>query len=228
MLRKPQTVSLARPNSRRFGGARWLGFASRIRANYRVACRRKAALNVRWFKRRFRVMTLRNRWLMFAGFPQYQVQVSGHLHSRVDSHTHKHFMALQKDSAAPRPRMQRFVRNHFSLALRSVRLLESKSVHTSVRTLVRETRRVERHFAAPPLAAPTPGVVAAAQTTTPNVLTIARQAEPKGNAPQDRFRGAPGSVPAALPEIDVNRIADQVLRQMDHRIAAWRERRGRG
>jgi hypothetical protein len=227
MLRKPQTVSLGKPKPRRFGGARWLGFAARIRASYRVVCRSKGALNLRWFKRHFRAIPLRNRWLMFAGFQQYQVQVSDHLHLREDFHTTNHFVALRQYPAAPRPSMQRLVRKHFSLALRSVRLLESKSVQTSVRALVRETRSVERYFAAPPLAARTPSAAPAGPTAAPNVLTIARQAEPQGNQPQDRFRRAPGSVSAPLPEVDVNRIADQVMRQMDHRIAAWRERRGR-
>jgi hypothetical protein len=227
MLRKPQVVRLIGPKPYHSGGARWLGFAARIRANYGIVCARMGGLELRWFRRHFRAATFLSRWLMFARFPRYQVQVSPQLHFRQDSHTQVHY-AEPKHAVALRAGMQRFVRNHYSLALRSVRLLESKSVHTSVRALVRENRGVERYFAAQPLPSVAPSRIPAPPPPATKVLTIAKHEEADKKVLPDGFFRPAVSVSAVLPEMDVNRIADQVLRQMDHRIAAWRERRGRG
>jgi len=35
------------------------------------------------------------------------------------------------------------------------------------------------------------------------------------------------AAPTPVPDINIAHITDQVMRQLDHRISAWRERRGR-
>jgi hypothetical protein len=124
--------------------------------------------------------------------------------------------------------MRRFIHSHLSLALRSTRVLESKSLRTAVRVVVREKHSVERHFAPQPSQVPTTNLPSSPAAAVSNGMTIARQAETKRNSVQDEFQKASGFPYAVSTAVDVNRIAEQVIRQMDHRIAAWRERRGRG
>jgi hypothetical protein len=228
MLRKPKVVSFANARARGFAGARWLSFAARIRANYGSFNKRRGGLLLHWLRHPSRSITFQNRWLLSALFPRYQLHLSNPLYFGDVFHSQKDSAAPPKYAAAPGGGMQRFIHNHFSLALRSIRVLESKSLHTAVRTVVREKHSVEHHFAAQPLQVQATNAASSPVAPGPSVLTIARQAETRRNAVQDELQKVPRFPSAISTEMDVNRIADQVIRQMDHRIAAWRERRGRG
>ena len=209
------------------GGSRWRSFATEIRATYAMARKRAGGGFLKWHRAGLPKAFVENYWLLFARFPLNLLRASSHLSLREHFHTQKSLYLPSGYKIIPGARIERTLERQRALVLRSVRLLEPKTVHTSVRTVVREHRSVERYRAVPELTV-LPRPAAHVPTTPTSILTISPQAEATGNVSPAELHRAPGASRVVSPEVDVGRIADLVMRQMDHRISAWRERRGRG
>jgi hypothetical protein len=108
--------------------------------------------------------------------------------------------------------MQRTILRHTNNERQSVMSLVNHDIHTTVRPIVRESSHFEHTL-----------VVKAAhnrnrQPETGAPLRVLSNVTPMPQTP---------AFPAPMPQINISQIADQVMRQLDHRISSWRERRGR-
>jgi hypothetical protein len=226
----PATAPLAR-RTIVFAGARWLALAHRLANRYRLTSRRLDSA-IRWRRilhpRRF---TQHNYTLLPA--PQWRVNIglNVHLSPAVHPATHAHGVPLLQTTAfsptyAPAHAhswrtsitnhlvMQRFVTRQAPAARQPMQLLLSEHVvHTAVRPMVRERSRVQ------PLPLPRP---AAALARSHEPVPV----EPRAALVRDMSVVSPVQQPR-VPDINIAQITEQVMRQLDHRISAWRERRGR-
>jgi hypothetical protein len=145
---------------------------------------------------------------------------------------------------------------HARLTLRVVHQLGREDrTHTVLARTHTLVRRVERHLAATrdvverrhrveqvalqpgamPRLAPDPRGGAAARAPAPLVVpplprVLRRAVAPEPAADPPRVAGPPPvwqRAQGAPPAIDVARLTDEVMRGIDRRLAAWRERRGR-
>jgi hypothetical protein len=108
--------------------------------------------------------------------------------------------------------MNRFVERQVPVALQPMRMLADHVVHTSVRPVVREKLLVEHRLLSGP--APSRALKAESIAVESRIVT-------------PREIQTPAATPVRVPDVNIAHIADQVMRQLDHRISAWRERRGR-
>jgi hypothetical protein len=230
MSAKPQLANtFSASRAHRFAGARWLEFARKLAKRYRARLRR-LGLAMLW-PRRARVRWLRERWLLSQGNLSWELNLGLsmgsksarsvlNLPSSAQSLMRTLFLNPVQKGREPHahPRiahhfiMQRFVAPQVPVALQPLRILAEPVVHTSVRPIVRESVRVEHRLVSRP------------------AVDRAHRSEP--GTPESRFVtarevSAPAAAPLRAPEINVAQIADQVMRQLDHRISSWRERRGR-
>lgn len=227
-------------------GLRWRETARRLALRYRV-CRRAPGFNLQWVRRLSRTRRLHERWLLGLSSSGWQLHLGLNLQLHEISRNVPGFVLAAQTLApisspvtthatrdtrsradfvppAPLPRaistparkpsriargfaMARFVLQHLSIAMRPARINPERVFCSFVRPVVRESVRVERRFVSRPAAERAPVV------------------EPRP-AMQTAFMTA-NFPPPRPPEINVGQIADQVIRQIDHRISAWRERRGR-
>jgi hypothetical protein len=100
----------------------------------------------------------------------------------------------------------------------------SREVTTRV---VARTDRVEmRQATGRSLVLASPAVAVAARAR--NAAVVPEMGSPMPMSMQARMSANPcGARDAAPPPVNVDRIADQVLQQLDRRVSAWRERMGR-
>jgi hypothetical protein len=230
--RKQLATSFPNRRSYGFAGTRWLALAHRLSDRYRIG-RRRLGMNLQWRHRRVRGRGLWERCWASPASPGWQVNIGFNFHVRGDaSGTWKQSawtqlpartlsfytrpLSLERDTGGTWVTnsfvMKRFVARQIPIAVQPMRMLAERVVHTSVRAVVREKLRVEHRLLAGPFPRKT------------------HRDEPNSIAPQviaPRETQAPVAVPIGVPDINIAHIADQVMRQLDHRISAWRERRGR-
>jgi hypothetical protein len=99
------------------------------------------------------------------------------------------------------------------------------TLEVALRRLTHQMRRVEEHLTEAPeivLHGLAPAVVAAEHRAPAE----AERFPPAAKA-WDSFNQAPRAQPAAAPALDIEQLTDQVIRQIDSRVIAMRERMGR-
>ncbi len=225
------TASLARRTAA-FAGARWLAVARRLANRYRLTSRRlDSAIRWRRMMARPRRFTQRNYALLPS--PQWRVNIGLNVHLSPAAHAAIHAPGaplLQTTPFSPSYApahahswrtsitnhlvMKRIVTRQAPAVLQPMRLLLSEhTVHTAVRPMVRERSRVQ------PLPLPKPAAA-------PGRSHEPVPAEPRAALVRDMSVVSPVQQPR-VPDINIAQITEQVMRQLDHRISAWRERRGR-
>jgi hypothetical protein len=111
-------------------------------------------------------------------------------------------------------------------AVRSIpharRLIDDQLVHALIKRVTARTDRVEWRAAGRDLVLAVPAAAAAPRRTVESELL------PASKASHRRLSNDPWSGrEASASPVNVDRIADQVLQQLDRRVTAWRERMGR-
>jgi hypothetical protein len=100
------------------------------------------------------------------------------------------------------------------------RSTREESIDTTVRNILARTRRVEEQV--------TVRTQFAARSGDAPAQTDPRRPQPRENTEWWRPETPPsGNRQPAQPVVNVDQIADTVLRQLDRRMGAWRERQGR-
>lgn len=227
--------SIASTNTRRHRGNRWLAWARAIRERRGLPQLRRAPLAMR-FVSRLRTLVLVHHKTMHEGSTtpvSYHDAASVSLFPRIDLHFTNLYSTVfaQRFQMAGTAAIERGVlRTGFSggghrTANDSAALppysLAGLHTHVAVERVIEQTRRVE--YRMPPASRILPQVAmkpveAAAANGRGASMPVT------GRTPDDATRFRP---PAAPAQINVEQITDHVLRQLDHRILAWRERTGR-
>jgi hypothetical protein len=225
-----------------FAGARWLGIAHRLANRYR-RIRRRTESAMLWRRalarpRRFMQPNLAvlpaQPWRLNMGLNFHFSQsvstprpsrvepspaalpetAQPQLHSRTFSPTYKSMQApIWRTSIVNHLTMKRFVTRQAPALLQPMCLLTEHRVHTAPRPVVRERSQAQ----ALPLSRSATAQARGAETV---------RVEPRIPA----VREMPATSSVAQPrmaDINIAQITEQVMRQLDHRISAWRERRGR-
>lgn len=225
-----------------FAAARWLAVAHRLAGRHRLTRRRLDAA-IRWRRALARPGRFtQHNWAILPG-PQWRLNLGLSVHlapppaalrtswvqssaltrpstaqpllqnttfAPIYAHAQAH---TWRTSIANHLVMKRFVTRQAPAVLQPMRILSQHVVHTAARPIVRERSRVQ------PL--PLPRSAAAQARST---QTVAVESRPP--LVRDLTAFTPAQQPR-VPEINIAQIAEQVMRQLDHRISAWRERRGR-
>lgn len=248
LTRKQIATFLPNRSTHAFAGVRWVALAHRLANRYRVG-RLRLHLTLQWRRRLTHARRLwEQRWISPASSTwqvnvgrwispassAWQVNVGLDLHFLEEVNgTRKLSSGVQLASPplsydrTPRSAernatntwvtnnfdMKRFVTPYVPLALQPMRVLTGRLVHTSVRPIVREKLRVEHRMLSVPMANK-------AHRHQPDSV------EPKTIVTHNMHVPATTAPTGAL-DINIAQLADQVMRQLDHRISAWRERRGR-
>jgi hypothetical protein len=108
--------------------------------------------------------------------------------------------------------MLHFVQSQVITALQPAGTIVERNLHSALRPIVREGPRVEP------------------KRLVTTIADYGRAAE--SNLQERRMAQVVEAQKASVttgrtPEINIAHLADQVMRQLDHRISSWRERRGR-
>src|ERR1035441_2033381 len=242
--RKQLANALRAPKGRRFGGTCWLDLARRLSTRYRKR-RYWVCAALQGPRRHGHVRWLRERWFQPWESPQFKLNLGLNVNLHAKMRVQNQILVVPRDTSEtdnghsplvnrfadprvftrhpPEPNpsqpglvrhlvMERFVAPQISIALAPMRALTERAVHTSVRPVVRESRRAEDRVFSKSATdhVPKPEAVKREQLAIPAHAI-----------------STPTAVPIRVPDVNVAQIADQVMRLLDHRISAWRERRGR-
>lgn len=226
--------SIASTNTPRCKGNRWLAWARAIRERRGLPQLRRAPLAMR-FVSRLRTLVLVHHKTMrevSTASISYHDATSVSLFPRIDLHftnLHSTVLAQRFQTAGAVTVEPGVLRTGFSAGghrtandpATPMRYPGVLHTHVSVQRVIERTRRVEHRM--PPASRILPQVAmkpveaAAANGRGASIPVM-------GRPPDDATRFRP---PAAPAQINVEQITDHVLRQLDHRILAWRERTGR-
>lgn len=230
MLARPQPVFTNRGREGLSGPCcRWLTFAQQL-ASRRRRQRRHIGVTMHWLRRLAGTRWLRSVYSHLSSPMQLNLGVNVQVHEGAEVvrqfvSRHNTLLPLPlAHSVQPAASdhgplrisqnfvMQRFVTERRGIVEQPMRPLGAASVHTSVRPVVRTNTRVEcRLLSRPTAERPSSAEVSAAGPKAFPATVVSM----------------PAGIPVCPPEINVAQIADQVMRQLDHRISSWRERRGR-
>lgn len=230
LSKRPITAGARAKTAGVFGSARWQNFAMAFANRYR-RIRRRSGLFLRWRRHYPGLRWVRQHWLPSSGVMNWRLNLNLNADMKEFVREHRHFLrtAPQHEptifdgdgapAARPTPRlisqhflMQRMIRTFMIRERQPSMSLVQHSVHTAVRPIVRENLRVEHTLVLKTVAEQTRETEVSVAVRKPAALVE------MPNAP---------ATPPRMPEINISQIADQVMRQLDHRISSWRERRGR-
>jgi len=243
MFVRPQLAVSRRTEQRRtLATLRWRDLARRVAGRYRQSQRRmgltlhwrRPTVKTRWLREHWlREHTLRESWVLTPGTMRlrlsFNLNVNEHETTRdllrqpgfapakaqrtiLTSATLHEKQLILRSLVSPAFPLQRFVKPQVITALQPVIMNAGRDVHTAVRQIVRETTRVEHRLIAKrePEARRESETKFAERKNVPSLVT-----------------NRAAAVTPTMPEINISQITDQVMRQLDHRISSWRERRGR-
>jgi hypothetical protein len=213
-----------------FGGARWQHFAKAFANRYR-RIRRRSGLFLRWRRHSVALRWARQHWLPSSGVMNWRLNLNLNADMKEFVREHRHYLRITPEheptifggdgapTARPTARlisqhflMQRMIRMHMLSEQQSVMSLVKHTVHTAVRSVVRENLRVEHTLVTKTVAERNGETEVSVEVRKPAAVVQMPNAS---------------TITPRMPEINISQIADQVMRQLDHRISSWRERRGR-
>ena len=230
LSKKPITSGARTKTASIFAGGRWRNFAQAI-VNRHRRIRRRSGLSLHWRRLSSGKRWVRQHWLPSPGVMNWQLNLS--VNAEIQNFVREHRYALPTRrlenpefvsaglALADQPQarlishhflMQRLIRTHKLQTQQPMTLVTEHNIHTAIRPVVRENSRVENTL-----------VVKAAPARDRELESNAHVRKPSAVAQMPPTV----NLPPRMPEIDISHIADQVMRQLDHRISSWRERRGR-
>lgn len=226
--------SIASTNTRRYKGNRWLAWARAICERRGLPQLRRAPLAMRFVSRLRTLVLVHHKTMREVSTASifYHDATSASLFPRIDLHFTNLFstvLAQRFQTAGAVTVEPGVLRTRFSAGHRTANGSATPLPHyvARLRTYVSVQRVIERaqrvEYRMPPASRILPQVAmkpVEAATANGRGASISVTGRP----PDDAIRFRP---PAAPAQINVEQITDHVLRQLDHRILAWRERTGR-
>ncbi|HEU0139788.1 MAG TPA: hypothetical protein VFQ79_08765 [Bryobacteraceae bacterium] len=227
--------SIASTNTRRYKGNRWLAWARAIRERRGLPQLRRAPLAMRFVSRLRTLVLVHHKTMREVSTTSisYHDAATVSLFPRIDLHftnLYSTVLAQRFQTAGAVTVEPGVLRTGFSggghrtandFAIPLPHYLAGLHTHVSVQRVIERTRRVEHRM--PPASRILPQVAmkpveaAAANGRGASIPVTGRTSD-------DATRFRPSAAPA---QINVEQITDHVLRQLDHRLLAWRERTGR-
>jgi hypothetical protein len=219
-------------NDRALAGQRWQKLGRQFVRRWR-RFPRQVGLTLQWRRPIAWRRWLREHWLASPGPMPWQLNLGLNMHIHADAGSLRNLRApssggsgrsllaplLWKEKpSAGTPlisrhfSLQRFVQSQVIAGLQPAVMIVERNMHSALRPIVRESSKVEYK------ALPT-SMADHSRAAESNLLE--RRMAPVLEANKTAV------TTGRVPEINIAHLADQVMRQLDHRISSWRERRGR-
>ncbi|MCZ2079427.1 MAG: hypothetical protein HUU41_05785 [Bryobacteraceae bacterium] len=226
---------IASTNTRRYKGNRWLAWARAMRERRGLPRLRRAPLAMRFVSRLRTLVLVHHKAIreVSTASISYHDATPVSLFPRIDLHFTNFLSTVlaQRFQTAFAVRVEPGVlRTGFSAGAQRTAndsaspppyYVAGPRTHVSMQRVIERTRRVEHCI--PPASRILPRVaIQPVETVAANGRGISMPVMDRTPDAATRFRP-----PAAPVQINVEQITDHVLRQLDHRILAWRERTGR-